>query len=860
LSGVDGRYVISAVPAGTVSLRAQSIGYAAKTVTDVRVVAGAAVEQVLTLESAAVQIEAIQVTAAAERGSVARALDQQRTATGIVNSVTAEQIAKSPDGDAAAAMQRVSGVTVQDGKYIHVRGLGERYTTTSLNGARIPSPEPERRVVPLDMFPSGLLQSITTSKTFTPDQSGDFSGAQVDIRTREFPGERQLTISTGAGFNDRVTGTSLFAAPRTGTEWLARAGSQRALPASVRAAGNFTGSIGQDDFNRMIGDFRNTWTPDRQTGRGSSSFGASLGGTDAPFGHAVSYVVSGTYSYGEEVRSDEVRARTLAGEGGTALEVDRFTGSTGRTSVLLGGLASASTMIGQSTRLLVNTSYNRTSDNEARLELGTSENHGGIPMQIQRLRFVERTVGSAQLGAEHVLGRHSLDWRVTRSEVRRHEPDRSEFVQAQTVDGEPFRWFAASNEGAVRSFGQLDEGSVEASANYRIAVGAARNNSIKLGALARSIDRDALSSSYSISALQLPAEALTLTPEQIFDGRYSSAGHGYMRVTPLSQGGSYTAEDRIIAGYGMVDVGIGSRLRVIGGARVEHSEMDLVAQSTIGSESYPANHTYTDVLPSLALNYSLGDAQNLRVSASQTLARPEYREMASVMYREVIGADNMIGNPELKRTLIRNYDVRWEWYPAAGEVVSAAVFAKDFTDPIERVYQATSGTSVVTFVNAEAARNLGVELELRKRLAFLMQSLESVTVFSNVTVMQSEISIPRSATSQTSANRAMVGQAPYVVNAGLTWSPDWRGSSATLLYNVVGERILNAGEIPLPDVKERPRHVLDISLRTALSGDVSVKLDAKNLLDAPYELTQGDVTRERYRSGRAVSLGFTWRQ
>ncbi|HSJ09210.1 MAG TPA: carboxypeptidase regulatory-like domain-containing protein, partial [Longimicrobiales bacterium] len=169
LSGVDGRYVISAVPAGTVSLRAQSIGYAAKTVTDVRVVAGAAVEQVLTLESAAVQIEAIQVTAAAERGSVARALDQQRTATGIVNSVTAEQIARSPDGDAAAAMQRVSGVTVQDGKYIHVRGLGERYTTTSLNGARIPSPEPERRVVPLDMFPSGLLQSITTSKTFTPD-------------------------------------------------------------------------------------------------------------------------------------------------------------------------------------------------------------------------------------------------------------------------------------------------------------------------------------------------------------------------------------------------------------------------------------------------------------------------------------------------------------------------------------------------------------------------------------------------------------------------------------------------------------------------------------------------------------------
>src|SRR5690606_35054325 len=253
----------------------------------------------------------------------------------------------------------------------------------------------------------------------------------------------------------------------------------------------------------------------------------------------------------------------------------------------------------------------------------------------------------------------------------------------------------------------------------------------------------------------------------------------------------------------------------------------------------------------LALNVKLTDAQNLRLSVSQTLARPEYRELANVQYREVLGGENVRGNPDLQRTLIRNADVRWEWYPEAGGVISLGAFAKQFDAPIERAYRATSGTSVVTFVNAASAENVGVELEARKRLGFVADGLESVTAFTNLTLMKSSIDIASSASSQTNTERRMVGQAPYVANAGVTWAPDWRGSSATVLYNVVGERIVSAGEVPLPDVIERPRHVVDFSLRTTVLGAVSFKFDAKNLLDAAYEVTQGDVTRERYRSGRS---------
>src|SRR5215207_9716056 len=175
MSGVDGRYTLGGVPAGTATLTVALLGYAPKTVTGVAVRAGAATAQDITLQARGIALEGLTVTAAAERGSVNRALDEQRTSVGVVNTVTSEQIARSPDSDAAQAVQRVSGVTVQGGRYVFVRGLGERYTTAQLNGTRIPSPEPEKKVVPLDLFPAGLLQSITTTKTFTPDLQGDFS-------------------------------------------------------------------------------------------------------------------------------------------------------------------------------------------------------------------------------------------------------------------------------------------------------------------------------------------------------------------------------------------------------------------------------------------------------------------------------------------------------------------------------------------------------------------------------------------------------------------------------------------------------------------------------------------------------------
>ena len=864
LAGVDGRYVIRMAPEGEVAVRAVMIGYTSKTVTGLTLAPGGVIEVNLALDPSAVELEGITVSAGQERGSVARALDEQRNALGVISAITTEQMARSPDGDAAAAVKRVSGVTVQDGKYVFVRGLGERYTTTSLNGARVPSPEPERKMVPLDLFPSGLLQTVTTAKTFTPDLAGDFSGAQVNIQTRSFPTRRQVTLSASTGFNTMATGKAMPFAPGVGGEWLGVAAGDRTLPSEVARFGNFQSTAPtQADVNRMVGSFRNAWSAHQQDGRPKASLSASVGGSDPVLGLQVGYLLSGTYSYSEEARAEQHRAQALPESDGGTREIDRFDGISGGRSVLWGGMANLSTLVGTHSRFEMNTIYNRTADDEARVESGFSENLGQ-EFRIQRLRYVERSVFSSQLRGEHQLGSsHRLEWSATGSSVRRSEPDRSEFVTQ--IDSDPTgnllppAWFNVSNEGAVRTFGELTESSLEGASSYTFTFGdPGRQSRLKMGGSFRTTDRDAANESYAISA-SLGRDGRELAPEEIFDGRFASEGDRVFRITPIAQGGSYTAHDRVTAGYGMLDLAVTGNLRLVAGARVERSEVTVNAQSTLGQPVVTAP-SYTDVLPSVSLNWSPSEAHTFRLSASQTLSRPEYRELAPVQYREVLGGDNVMGNPDLVRSLIRNLDLRWEWYPGPSEAVTVALFAKDFQNPIERIFLGTSGTRVITFANAEGAKNLGVELEVRKGLGWIAESLERTSFFANATLMNSDIEINQSLTGafQTAQNRAMVGQSPYVLNAGLTYANDDNTLNATVLYNVAGRRINSAAELPLPNVYEEARHALDLSLRFPLLGGLKGKADVENILDSPYELLQGTVTREFYRTGRKISFGMSW--
>ncbi|MBK6488227.1 MAG: TonB-dependent receptor [Gemmatimonadetes bacterium] len=864
-SGVDGRFTLPAVPAGTVTLQFRRIGFTPKTVTGIMLEAETSLEQNVTLTTAAIQLASQTVTASAERGSVNEALDAQRTATGVVNAITSEQIARSPDSDAAQAVQRVSGVTVQDGKYVFVRGLGERYTTTQLNGTRVPSPEPERRVVPLDMFPSNLLESITTSKTFTPDQQGDFSGALVEIKTREFPARTQFAYSLTMGANSGATGSTLLRGRNVGGEQFAMAGAERALPYVFGVLQNFQGiNLNPSDKSYLISQFRNAWTPTERSGGPNTSTNLSVGGSQPVLGQRIGYLVSGTYAYTQDLRDNQVRA--LADRGNTpgeTREIDRFAGQTASQGVLWGGLANFSTLLGGNSRILFNNTYNRTADNDARRERGSFENEG-INARIDRMQYVERSVRSNQVAGEHQLGGRRLDWAVTSSGVTRDEPDRSEFVyvieQDSPNDPETLRWLNTGNGGAVRTFSRLAEDSREGRANYQqpfTFLGG--QHSVKVGGLYRRTDRDANTTAYALAAPLASLAVRELPPEQLFAGPFSGNRAGIFDIFPLAQGGSYRADDRLAAGYVMADLALGDRVHLITGARYEQDRLTVDAQSTLGAP-ISTQKSWNDVLPSLALNIKLTDWQNLRISASQTLARPEYRELVPIKSRDVLNGDDVEGNADLQRTRIQNADVRWEFYPSSGEVLSLGVFAKSFDRPIERVYRAAGASSrFISYVNADRATNYGLEVEARKGLDFLGAIGRPLVVFSNLTLMQSKIDLGSAQAAATNQTRRMVGQAPYVINTGITYATTRGGTSATLLFNRTGDRIDAAGDLPLPDVIQVARNVMDVSVRFPIVGPFQGRLDARNLLDEPFKTVQGTVIREAWTVGRTFQLGVSFR-
>lgn len=862
LTGVDGRYLLVGVPAGNVSLVFRRIGYRIKRVVEVSVAPGASVQVDAALEPQVVQLdEIVIVSAAAERGSVARALDEQRVSPAFVNAIGMAQIERSPDGEAAQAVQRVSGVTVQDGKFVFMRGLGGRYTVAALNGMRIPSPEPERREVPLDLFPTGLLEQITARKTFTPDQAGDLAGGQMDLRTREFPLRRSFALSLGLGANDAVTGRRVPQPPVAGAEWLGFAGAARRLPAALDGAGTLA-AMSSSQVRSLIGSFRNVWSADSGTGTAARSGSLWLGGEDKRLGRPLGYAASLTYSSGPEVRLGEHRATPKADGAGGALAKNTYDGLTTRNSVLWGGLAHLTMPLGTTSKLWASALYTRSGDNEATHLVATLEEFSQVPyFDLTRLTFTERALHCGQLRGEHLLGgRHELDWSAGVAGVIRNEPDRSDLAYEAERDSltgaiRPVRWWGAPRS-ATRTFSRLAETSHDLQVNLRLVSSAAPEApALKLGAALRATHRDADSRAYDVWNFSLDDSQRAAPPEEIFDGTY--AAQGRLGLFESAIGGRYSASETVAAAFGQVETRV-AKARLVAGLRVERARLEVSSRSP---NDQPATGILenVDLLPGVSVTLPVAPSHNLKLAFGKTVARPEYRELSPMSYFEVLGGATVFGNPGLRRTVVQNADLRWEWFPHADEVVSVGVFAKRFTDPIELILVATTGGLIQTYVNAQSARTYGLEAEVRRSLGFASSALAPLVLLGNLTVVRSRI-VPGndSISALTSRDRAMVGQAAYVANAGVGYASPASDFSATILYNAVGPRIAEAGVYPMPDSYEQPRHVVDAALRIPVARAIAVKLDARNLLDAPFRITQGTLVRHAYRSGRTLSVGLRW--
>jgi hypothetical protein len=866
---VDGRYVLD-LPRGTYRVRVVMEGYQEKLVA---VETGAARTLMLDMGLTMTRFaETVTVTAEAidlDTSSAAAQLIERKNAPVITDNLGSQEMRQNGDSDAAAAMQRVTGLSLVDNQYIFVRGLGERYSNTTLAGSVLPTTEPDKKVVPLDLFPTGLIDSVQVSKSYSPDRSAEFAGGLVQIVPMKLPVQPVADFSYGLGYYSTATGKSIPLSPLGNRDvWGFDAGA-RELPGAFPATkivrrGIYTPEVGFGaeeitSFGRLL---ENRWLPEDKTGRPGQNWSATLGNR---FGR-VGLVGSVTHSYKEQFLEEDRRFFHVAEEGELEALSD-YHMQTGSQKAQLGIVANLAYEFMPSQRMTFENFYTHSGRDEGRFFQGINIDNAREYRNF-RLQFVEEGLVANAIGGEHFfqrLANSRVDWRVNSARASRDEPDLREtlYERLSNLAGtseavNPFV-YADESQSGFRMFNTLNDDTTDASVNWSVfRASGGRPTQYKVGINYIDRSRDFRSRRFHfipITTQKADTGNLLfdqrLAPEEIFVSSNIGTAVRFNEETRPTD--AYRGGQRTTAGYGMVDVALNGRTRLVAGARLEQFDQTVVTQDPFGlfAREVQAENRNTDLFPSINLVLGAGANSNVRLSYSTTVNRPEFRELAEFEFTDVVGNRAIKGNSELRRARIQNVDGRWEMFAGGRGVVAASVFYKYFDSPIERVVIAAANP-IATFQNSDHARNFGVELEAGRQLT------EHFFVNANYTFVDSKITLlPEQRSVQTSLERALAGQSKNLFN--LTAELAVGGFSARALVNYFGDRISDVGANQAPDIIEEGRGSLDLVFAQRIRG-LGVRLTLENLTDSDYLFTQAGASdpQRLFRIGRTIALSFSY--
>ena len=850
---LDGRYALAVGP-GEHHLRIALDGFQEKTI---RIVAEPGrpidISTALGVGGFSEEVTVTAETMTAETSSAAAQLLERRRASVIADNLGAQEMRQNADSNAAAALQRVTGLSVVDNQYVFVRGLGERYSNTTLNGATIPSTQPERRVVSLDMFPAGLLDHVSVVKSYTPDRPAEFAGGLVEIVPSKLPSRPTFTLSFDAGFNALTTGKDVLDYEGSGTDWLTRDDGRRRLPAQIPdrrviRGGIFTPELGfsRPELEAFGEAFENLWEPVSKSGRPANQWSAVFGNRWGAFGLLASLNQGGHAQFRDEdqtyYRTGEGGLSTFSNYGYRAYEVKSS----------LSGVLNAGYQLDPNHRLSFQGFSTRTGARETRTFEGFNAD-AGRDLSNTRLLWVEENLTSAQVTGEHFLpglSNSRLEWRGGWSRSNRDEPDIREVLYEEI--GGAFQ-LADESQSGFRMFNDLDEDAWDVALNWSASFAGPNGlpTMIKAGPQYTKRERDFGSRRFRFIPVDVRGFDLTAPPEQLFAP--ANIGPVFELREETRATDTYAARQETLGLYGMIDLPVSNRLRIIGGLRVERFDQqvdtfDLFDTDVDGEpDVIQARIEETDVFPAANLVYAVRPDQNVRLGFSQTVNRPEFRELAPFEFTDIVGGRAIVGNPALTRSLIQNFDVRWEWFPRGEEVVAASFFYKSFGDPIERFVEPTAQLRT-SFQNADSARNAGIELEARKLVA------PGLFVGGNYTWVDSSITLTPSQTNVlTTLERPLAGTSENLFN-GFVEARVAR-LTARVLWNYFDDRIVDVGSLGLPDIFEKGRSTVDFIAQYRFPR-FNVRFAADNLSDEPIEYTQGGLSQRRFTWGRTFSVQF----
>ncbi len=869
------------LPSGTYKIHVSAPFYNTYVITDVQVSTDTTPEILqVKLTPQVVKLDAIKLPVRLSQASERGLLEKRMRSSRIEDSISTEEISRLPASSAGEAIKRVTGVSIVGGRYVFVRGLGERYSNTLLNNVEIPSPEPNRRVVPMDIFPASLLASLQTVKTFSPDQPGGFAGGSVQVFTKDFPEELTMSLSMSSGFNTQATGEEGLTYPGGDFDFLGFDDGSRDLPGIVRnraadlpirERGRFTPlGFTPKEIQEFGQSFSNVWSPERQSIPINQGYKFSLGNSNKILGKEFGYL--GVISYGNSHSyGTQVRNAFRIGLNETLSPVTSYNVERSGNEVDWGSVLNASLRFSPQHLLSIKTLFTHTAEDETRTWEGFNADRN-TDMRSFRLRYVERQLFSGQLAGTHDFNfgapaletteegpnqpNVSMEWRLTYSRASRDEPDTRENIYEDRGDG-TYTFRDVTHSGS-RFFFDLEDDEYNARVDWKIPLGA--EGLFKFGGLLRDRAR-----TFDVRRFRfLPSDQVDATvnlsdpPEILFQTQNIAPRVFELRESTRSTD-NYLADHNIYSSYLMLDLPITAKWQVMTGVRLESSDQTVTTYDPFSAsrKEIEANLQTLDWLPGMNVTYRLTERMNLRLAASRTITRPDFRELAPFEFTDFVGGRTILGNPDLERTQINNFDFRWETFPQIGGILAVSAFYKRFQKPIEQIVQPQAEVRI-TYENAEGANNYGLELEARQNLGVITEVLRKFSINTNAALISSQVVLPEDVGIQTSSERPLQGQCPYIVNVSIGFEdPNW-GISSALAYNIFGRRLSEVGNHGVPDVYEQPRGQLDASFSRTVANYFKFSISAKNLLDPYVHYKIGEATYLEYKLGRSFSFGISY--
>jgi len=877
ISNLDGIYSLDVEP-GTYDFQYRFISYTPINITGVIVKKGEAKTINIELSESVLELNEVAVIAHKVENTEAALITMQRKSAVVSNGISSQEILKTGAGDAAGALKSVTGVSVQGGKYVYVRGLSDRYSKTILNGAEIPGLDPERNTIQMDLFPATIVDNIMIYKTFSPNLPGDFTGGLIDIKTKNFPDKFTLSFSAELGFNPQSNLNQDFLTYDGGKfDFLGFDDGTRDIP--QEATGDIPDRYEDNDkLNSITKSFNKTWFPKSQTSGLNQKYSLGFGNRKDLSGEkSLGYFVGGSYSYKLDAFDDGFYGRyklTTKDADGLNREFESQKWSVGASNSLwsvMGGLGyriNSDNNIGLT--IINNHSGQKAANFSYFIDYGDNEDQ----RERHTLEFTNRNLLASILKGNNIFSNWEnakMNWIVSYSLATQKEPDIRYLINdINEENGEtvyfvnksmysfPRRYYRDMKE--YTGFGKVD---------FEMPI----LNTRKESKLTFGISNTYKEREYRQTQMIFAENNINRYSDMAdyFDDSNIDAVNGiYVQSSEKDdQKNSYNGKSNLVTGYIMADIAVTEKFRAVFGFRLEDISMETVSLKDI-SENREAKGALNECnfLPSVNLTFSSNEMMNFRVAYNRTLARPSFREKTTMAMENRVG-DIIVGNDSLKQTTIDNFDIRWEKYLNPGELISLGLFYKKFTDPIEQSFNTEAINPEITWRNVDQGEMYGVEAEIAKRLDFI-HPLRNLKLSSNVTYVYSRVSIDskeleskRYFDPNYSDKRVMFEQSPWIVNTILSFKTEQNDWLTNLSYTYNAHKLVIVNPTGIPDVYSKPINDLTFNIEKKTGKKTMLRFQLKNILDNRttyfYEYNNSEYNYLDMGWGREYSLKFSYR-